>query len=82
MKEYHSKNPYNGSVVNTFSKDLSPHRLAEYLFNLAEKFHSFFHNCRVEGHEKQSSRLLLCEAVASVLEQGFKIMGLTPLDKM
>ena len=47
-----------------------------------EKFHTFFHNCRVEGVPEQNSRLLLCETVAQVLARGIDILGLKPLEKM
>jgi arginyl-tRNA synthetase len=63
-------------------QDYAPSRLTEYLFRLAEHFHSFFHHCRVEGSEQQDSRLLLCEAVAQVLLQGFLLLGLKPLERM
>lgn len=69
-------------AINNFTVDLLPHRLTEYLYNLAEKFHSFFHNCRVEGTREQNSRVLLCEAVARVLAQGLQLLGLRLLDKM
>jgi len=69
-------------LINSFEHDLLPNRLTEYLFQLAEKFHGFFHNCRVEGAPEQNSRLLLCEAVARVLAQGFELLGLKPLQKM
>lgn len=69
-------------VIQSFTHDLLPNRLTEYLFILSEKFHTFFHNCRVEGVPEQSSRLLLCEAVAQVLAQGFALLGLKPLQKM
>ena len=64
------------------SRDLLPNRLAEYLYHLAEKFHAFFRDCRVEGSEKESSRLLLCECASRVLRQGLEILGLKTLDKM
>lgn len=69
-------------VIHHFNNDLLPHRLTEYLYNLAENFHTFFHNCRVEGVAEQNSRLLLCEAVARVLAQGIDLLGLKPLEKM
>lgn len=64
------------------SRDLLPNRLAEYLYHLSEKFHAFFRDCRVEGSEKESSRLLLCECSSRVLKQGLEILGLKTLDKM
>lgn len=69
-------------VIDHTRQELCPHRLTDYLFRLAEKFHSFFHHCRVEGSPEQNSRLLLCETVAQVLKQGFHLLGLTPLERM
>lgn len=69
-------------IISNFSQELLPNRLTDYLFNLAEKFHGFFHNCRVEGTPEQNSRLLLCEAVAQVLNKGFDLLGIKPLSKM
>jgi arginyl-tRNA synthetase len=69
-------------TVNNFTVELLPHRITEYLYTLAEKFHVFFHNCRVEGTPEQNSRILLCEAVSRVLAQGLNLLGLKPLDKM
>ncbi len=70
------------SVIANFSKELLPNRLTDYLYNLAEKFHTFFHNCRVEGVAEQNSRLLLCEAVSRVLAQGLELLGLKLLQRM
>lgn len=66
----------------SMSRDLLPNRLAEYLYHLAEKFHAFFRDCRVEGSESESSRLLLCECSSCVLKQGLEILGLKTLNKM
>jgi arginyl-tRNA synthetase len=69
-------------VLNDTVRELLPNRLTDYLYRLAEKFHVFFHQCRVEGSPKQNSRLLLCEAVAKTLHQGMQLLGLKPLEKM
>ena len=59
-----------------------PHRLTDYLYELAEKFNAFFRDCRVEGAPEQDSRLLLCELTARVLRQGLHILGLQTVDRM
>ena len=69
-------------VLRKAANELLPHRITDYLFGLAENFHAFFHKCRVKGHAKQNSRLLLCEAVSKVLSKGLGILGLTALEKM
>lgn len=63
-------------------RELLPNRLTDYLFKLAEKFHLFFHHCRVEGTPEQNSRLLLCKAVSDVMHQGLLLLGLQPLERM
>jgi arginyl-tRNA synthetase len=64
------------------AEELLPNRLAEYLYTLAEKFHAFFRDCRVEGTPQENSRLLLCETAGRILHQGLQILGLKTLDKM
>ena len=69
-------------TLNSCLQELLPNRLTDYLFHLAEKFHVFFHNCRVDGAAEQNSRILLCEATAQVLAQGLQLLGLRPLGRM
>ncbi len=71
-----------GEVLQAMSMDLLPNRLCDYLYELAEKFHGFFRDCRVEGSEQEESRLLLCEAASRVLEKGLHLLGLKTLDRM
>lgn len=71
-----------GEVLEAMSKDLAPNRLSDYLYALAEKFHAFFRDCRVEGSDQESSRLNLCEGTSRILEKGLSILGLKTLDKM
>jgi len=69
-------------TLDVMARDLLPNRLSDYLFNLAEKFHAFFRDCRVEGTPEQNQRLLLCELVASTLKQGMEILGLKTVERM
>lgn len=71
-----------GEVLEIIARDLIPNRLCDYLYELAEKFHAFFRDCRVEGSEHEESRLLLCEVTGRVLEKGLHILGLKTLDRM
>lgn len=69
-------------MLQSFCRDLLPHRITDYLYQLAVKFHSFFHNCRVEGSEQQNSRLLLCAITGQTLATGLELLGLRLLDRM
>ncbi|HET9843918.1 MAG TPA: arginine--tRNA ligase [Gammaproteobacteria bacterium] len=64
------------------AQDLMPHRLCEYLYDLAVHFNAFFRDCRVEGDSNQMPRLKLCELTARVLRCGLSILGLETVDKM
>lgn len=69
-------------TLDHMARDLLPNRLCDYLYGLAEKFHAFFRDCRVEGDVYEESRLLLCEATGRVLAQGLSILGLKTLNRM
>ena len=69
-------------ALSQVDKELLPNRLCDYLFQLAEKFHAFFRDCRVEGVQEEESRLLLCELTGRVLKQGLHLLGLDTLDRM
>ncbi|MGH2638763.1 MAG: arginine--tRNA ligase, partial [Rhabdochlamydiaceae bacterium] len=71
-----------GEALDTVAEELAPNRLADYLYNLAEKFHAFFRDCRVEGSPQENSRFLLCEVAARILHQGLQILGLKTLERM
>lgn len=71
-----------GEVLNAMTKDLLPHRLCEYLYELAEKFHAFFRDCRVEGSKEEKQRLVLLELTSRILKQGLEILGLKTLERM
>ncbi|MDB6097091.1 MAG: argS [Francisellaceae bacterium] len=69
-------------ILESVQEDLMPNRLCDYLFQIAERFHSFFHHCRVEGSPEQNSRLLLCELAGNLLKQGLELLGLQTLEAM
>ncbi len=71
-----------GEALQMVAKDLLPNRLTDYLYELAEKFHAFYRDCRVEGVEEEESRLLLSEAAARTLRQGLHILGLQVISRM
>ncbi len=69
-------------ALDTVQRDLLPHRIAEYLFHLAETFNEFFRDCRVEGVEEESSRVALLHKTMKAFEMCFEILGLKTLERM
>ena len=71
-------------VVPTVLNDFRPNVLANYLYELANAFHSFYEACPVLKSEApaRSSRLALCELTARVLEKGLDLLGIKVPERM
>lgn len=61
-----------------------PHRLINYLEELASHFTTFYHDCRILGEEEElvQARASLAKAVAQVLANGLGILGISAPKKM
>ncbi len=64
--------------------DFRPNILANYLFEVANSFHTFYEACPVLKSEEpaRSSRLALCDLTARVLKQGLGLLGIQLPEKM
>ncbi len=67
-------------VLNGFR----PNILANYLFELANSFHTFYEACPVLKSEEpaRSSRLALCDLTARVLQRGLDLLGIKLPERM
>ncbi|CAM6030833.1 unnamed protein product [Sphagnum balticum] len=71
-----------GEFVEDALTDLLPNTLCEYLYSLSGMFTEFYTNCKVINSEEETSRLLLCEATATIMRECFKLLGITPLYRL
>jgi len=76
-------------VISRMTEDLLLHPLADFMYEVANTFTEFYENCYCVEKNKEGkiikinwSRILLCEATASVLATCFDILGLKPVQKM
>lgn len=69
-------------IIEKTKDDLNPNILTTYLFKLAEKFHSFFHECNVIKSEHKNSRFMLCTITSKILKNGMFLLGLKIIKKM
>jgi arginyl-tRNA synthetase len=71
-------------VVPQVLNDFRPNILANYLFEVANNFHTFYEACPVLKSEEpaRSSRLALCDLTARVLKQGLDLLGIKVPEKM
>ncbi|KAF1886577.1 hypothetical protein Lal_00045810 [Lupinus albus] len=70
-------------VVEQACTNLLPSTLCEYLYDLSDIFtKKFYSNCQVIGSAEETSRLLLCEATATVMRKCFYLLGIEPVYKI
>jgi arginyl-tRNA synthetase len=73
-----------GEVIETVARELKPHHLCTYLFELATRFTSFYENCPVLMSDEpvRASRLTLCSLTARTLGLGLSILGIEHPEQM
>lgn len=73
-----------GEVLAEVERELLPNRLCQYLFELAQKYSSFYENCPVlkSAEPTRTSRLLLCDITARTLKLGLSLLGISVLERM
>ena len=71
-------------VMSEASQALEPHRITFYLMELAELFHSYYHDNKVltEDSRIKKARLYLVEAVRIVIANGLTILGVSAPHRM
>jgi arginyl-tRNA synthetase len=72
------------SVISEVAIDLFPNRLCLYLFELSQKFNTFYDACPVlkAAEPQRTSRLALCDLTARTLKLGLGLLGIPVLDRM
>jgi arginyl-tRNA synthetase len=71
-------------VVESCAAAFEPHRLAEYLHEVAGLFHKFYHVHRVVTADRNqtAARMALCAATKTILANGLAILGIAAPERM
>ena len=69
-------------AVEKATAELMPHHICTYLYELAQKFNSFYEHNRVIGDERQATRLSLVTAYADTLKNGLSLLGIVAPESM
>ena len=71
-------------VLKQATRELKPHFLCTYLYELATEFSSFYNQEKVMVDEQHTRnlRLLLCASTQSVLTTGLGLLGIDTLEEM
>ena len=73
-----------GEIVELVARELKPHHLCTYLYELASKFSGFYENCPVlqSAEPLRSSRLRLSDLTAKTLALGLDLLGIEHPEQM
>ena len=74
-----------GEAIRLACADCRPNFLTSYLFDLAQKFSSFYNACLVliAGDDKRPTRLLLCDLTARTMKHGLEeLLGIETVEQM
>ncbi len=73
------------AVLEGVEESLEPHRLCNYLYDLASAYHSFYEKCPVltaSTDTQRNSRIMLSHVVASTLALSLGLLGIAVPEKM
>jgi len=59
-----------------------PHRVTNYLYQLAGEFHAFYNKNRILGSNRELIRLKIAGVVAEVIKLGLNLLGIHPKERM
>jgi arginyl-tRNA synthetase len=73
-----------GEIVDQVARELKPHLLCTYLYDLAARFSAFYENCPVLHSEEptRTSRLALCDLAARTMALGLDLLGIEHPEQM
>ena len=72
-------------AIDLAVSDYRPNCLTSYLFDLANRFSTFYDSCPVltaASESLRASRLLLCDLTARTLRQGLELLGIKVVERM
>ena len=69
-------------VIEMAAKTYSPNVVCTYLYDLAQKFNSFYNSDKIIGSENEEFRLALTFGVGQVLKNGLKLLGIETPERM
>ena len=71
-------------IVAKSATDLAPNVIANYLFELAQQFNSFYQKCPIlkAPEDKKYLRLQITKAVGQIIKNGLYLLGIKTVEKM
>ena len=69
-------------VLQVAVDEMAPHKLANYLYELAQAFSRFYENCPVAGSDQEVERLKLVRVYLDTMTHGLKILDINIPEEM
>ena len=69
-------------VLQSAVKELSPHKIAAYLYETAQEFSRFYENVKVAGSDFETERAELVAAYLEVMTHGLNLLGISVPEEM
>jgi len=69
-------------VIEMATRELAPHHICTYLYELAQTFNRFYEQTQVVGSDKEAFRVQLVETYADTLKRGLSLLGIHAPEKM
>ena len=70
------------AVVELATKELLPHHICTYLYELSQEFNRFYENNRVIGEAREGTRLALVSQYADTLRNGLQLLNIPTPEKL
>lgn len=62
--------------------EMAPHKVANYLYELAQDFSRFYENCQVAGSDEEEARLKIVKVYLDTMTHGLNILGIEIPEEM
>ncbi|OYX41507.1 arginine--tRNA ligase [Candidatus Saccharibacteria bacterium 32-49-12] len=69
-------------IVEVSARELMPHHLCVYLYELAQQFNQFYEKSRIIGDDREALRLGVVEIYRDTLASGLKVLGIIAPDEL
>ncbi len=69
-------------VLKEATNEMAPHKVCNYLYEVAQEFSRFYENCPVAGSETETLRAEMVRIYLSTMEHGLNLLGIEVPDEM
>ena len=70
------------SLLAEAVSEMAPHKVANYLYELAQDFSRFYENCQVAGSEEENERMKIVKVYLDTMTHGLNLLGIEIPEEM